>query len=163
MRQAGYDVQTEVYKPTGLGARYIDINVSKNGANLGGIETKLGSSPYTTSQRAKDAWLTIDYRIYRQRSPQRTINMNHTHKDFVGSWKTDQRDAEAEPQDGDVTIDFNNDGTAKYCIYYSDKRNVVHLTYKVDGDHRDRAIAPGTSSENESFLQCRRFSDALVQ
>lgn len=57
MRQAGYDVQTEVYKPTGLGARYIDIDVSKNGVNLGGIETKVGSSPYTTGQRAKDAWL----------------------------------------------------------------------------------------------------------
>ena len=57
MRQAGYDVKTEVYKPTGLGARYIDIDVSKNGVNLGGVETKVGSSPYTPSQRAKDAWL----------------------------------------------------------------------------------------------------------
>jgi RHS repeat-associated protein len=57
MSKAGYDVQTEVYKKTGLGPRYIDIDVSKNGVNLGGVETKTGSSPYTTSQRAKDAWL----------------------------------------------------------------------------------------------------------
>jgi RHS repeat-associated protein len=41
MRAAGYDVQTEVYKATGLGARYIDIDVSKNGTNLGEIETKV--------------------------------------------------------------------------------------------------------------------------
>jgi RHS repeat-associated protein len=57
MQQAGYDVKAEVYKSTGLGARYIDVDVSKNGVNLGGIETKVGSSAYTTSQRAKDAWL----------------------------------------------------------------------------------------------------------
>jgi RHS repeat-associated protein len=57
LRDAGYDVQTEVYKPTGLGARFIDIDVSKNGVNLGGVETKVGSSQYTPSQRAKDAWL----------------------------------------------------------------------------------------------------------
>jgi hypothetical protein len=57
MRNAGYDVKTEVYMPTGLGARYMDIDVSKNGVNLGGIETKVGTSPYTSSQRAKDAWL----------------------------------------------------------------------------------------------------------
>jgi hypothetical protein len=63
LRQAGYDVKTEVYKPTGLGARYVDIDVSKNGVNLGGIETKVGSSAYTPAQRAKDAWLryTSDY------------------------------------------------------------------------------------------------------
>lgn len=61
--------------------------------------------------------------------------MDYTDKDFIGSWKTDQRDAQAEPQDGDVTIAFNSDGTAKYCIYYLDKRDVVQLTYKVDGDH----------------------------
>jgi hypothetical protein len=39
MRNAGYDVKTEVYMPTGIGARYMDIDVSKNGVNLGGIET----------------------------------------------------------------------------------------------------------------------------
>jgi hypothetical protein len=56
MQQAGYDVKTEVYKSTGLGARYIDVDVSKNGVTLGGIETKVGSSVYTTRQSAKDAW-----------------------------------------------------------------------------------------------------------
>ena len=60
--------------------------------------------------------------------------MQYSEKDLVGSWKTDQRGASAEPQDGDVMIEFNNDGPAKYSIYYSDKRDVVDLTYKVDGD-----------------------------
>ena len=63
------------------------------------------------------------------------MSMNYTEKDFIGSWKTDQREAQAEPQDGDVTINFDDDGSAKYVIYYADKRDVVHLTYKVDGDH----------------------------
>jgi RHS repeat-associated protein len=59
LRQAGYDIQTEVYKSTGLGGRFIDIDVSKNGVNLGGIEAKVGGSVYSTMQRAKDAWLKI--------------------------------------------------------------------------------------------------------
>jgi RHS repeat-associated protein len=58
LRNAGRDVQTEVYKKTVFGARYIDIEVStKEGAVLGGIETKTGGSRYTPSQRAKDRYL----------------------------------------------------------------------------------------------------------
>src|SRR5206468_2226226 len=38
-RQNGYDVRTEVYKPTFFGPRRIDIDVWRDGLNLGGIET----------------------------------------------------------------------------------------------------------------------------
>ena len=57
MEKAGYEVQTEVYKPTPLGKRFIDIEVKKNGKVLGGIETKKGGSRYTSKQRAKDNYL----------------------------------------------------------------------------------------------------------
>jgi RHS repeat-associated protein len=59
LRAAGREVATEVYKPTPFGKRFIDIEVSLNGEVLGGIETKLGTSAYRASQRAKDAWLWL--------------------------------------------------------------------------------------------------------
>ena len=57
MRKEGRDVQTEVTKQTPFGTRVIDMEVSKDGKVLGGIETKTGNSRYTPSQRAKDEWL----------------------------------------------------------------------------------------------------------
>jgi RHS repeat-associated protein len=57
LSQEGLTVRTEVYKPTIFGGRIMDIEVSRDGIVLGGIETKVGASRYTTSQRAKDAWL----------------------------------------------------------------------------------------------------------
>jgi len=57
MRSAGRDVQTEVYKATPFGPRVVDVEVSHAGKLLGGIETKVGASPYKASQRAKDAYL----------------------------------------------------------------------------------------------------------
>lgn len=56
METAGYDVKTEVTKSTPLGDRRIDIEISKNGNVLGGIETKVGGSRYHSAQR-KDWWL----------------------------------------------------------------------------------------------------------
>jgi hypothetical protein len=57
LRKEGRDVQTEVTKQTPFGRRVIDIEVSKDGKVLGGIETKAGNSRYLPSQRAKDEWL----------------------------------------------------------------------------------------------------------
>jgi hypothetical protein len=55
---AGYGVTTEVPHWTPFGWRVTDIEVtSPDGDLLGGIETKLGNSPYTAAQQAKDAWL----------------------------------------------------------------------------------------------------------
>ena len=53
----GFDVETEVFKRTPFGKRYIDIEVTKGGRVLGGIEAKYGSSRYLPLQRLKDAWL----------------------------------------------------------------------------------------------------------
>jgi hypothetical protein len=60
LRKAGREVSTEVYKKTMFGGRVIDIEVSMEGKVLGGIETKLGNSPYTASQQAKDMWLKLN-------------------------------------------------------------------------------------------------------
>jgi len=57
LQKAGRDVQTEVYKKTPFGSRFIDIEVSQGGKVLGGIETKTGGSRYKPSQRSKDRWL----------------------------------------------------------------------------------------------------------
>jgi RHS repeat-associated protein len=71
LRDAGREVATEVYKPTPLGRRFIDIEVSQDGVVLGGVETKLNESPYTPAQRAKDTWLWLmqRYRVNVVRSP----------------------------------------------------------------------------------------------
>jgi len=55
--KAGYEVEKEVVKETPFGLRKMDIQVSKDGQVLGGIETKVGGSRYLPSQRAKDEWL----------------------------------------------------------------------------------------------------------
>jgi len=57
MRKEGYDVQTEVSKNTPFGRRVIDVEVSKEGKVLGGMETKTGASRYTPAQRSKDEYL----------------------------------------------------------------------------------------------------------
>jgi hypothetical protein len=59
LKKAGFQVETEAYKWTIFGRRYIDIDVWKNGVNLGGIEAKFGEAVYSASQRAKDALLSM--------------------------------------------------------------------------------------------------------
>jgi len=59
LSQAGYQVETEVSKWTIFGRRFIDIDVWKNGVNLGGIETKFSGGVYSAAQQAKDAWLRM--------------------------------------------------------------------------------------------------------
>jgi RHS repeat-associated protein len=57
LEAAGFTIRKEVTKFTPFGRRVIDIEVSKGGQVLGGIETKLGKSAYKASQRAKDYYL----------------------------------------------------------------------------------------------------------
>ena len=63
---------TEVYKWTPFGRRFIDVEVSdESGQVLGGIETKFGDSPYTVMQQWKDMWLQYfqGYRVNVLRYP----------------------------------------------------------------------------------------------
>jgi hypothetical protein len=53
----GYEIAKEVGKKTPFGRRVIDVEVSKDGEVLGGIEAKAGKSRYLPWQRAKDEYL----------------------------------------------------------------------------------------------------------
>ena len=53
----GYDVAREVGKKTPFGRRVIDVEVSRDGDVLGGIEAKAGRSRYLPWQMAKDEYL----------------------------------------------------------------------------------------------------------
>jgi RHS repeat-associated protein len=57
LQQEGREVSTEVTKKTPFGVRRVDIEVKYGGKVQGGIETKVGGSPYTPAQRIKDLWL----------------------------------------------------------------------------------------------------------
>jgi len=70
LRAEGRTVYTEAYKSTPFGKRYMDIDVWYNGVNLGGIETKIGSSRYLPLQRLKDFWLDANgYPVQLVRKP----------------------------------------------------------------------------------------------
>jgi RHS repeat-associated protein len=72
LRKSGAEVQVEVVKKTPFGPRVLDLEVSRNGKVLGGIETKKGpNARYTPSQRAKDCWLELceGYRVDVVREP----------------------------------------------------------------------------------------------
>jgi RHS repeat-associated protein len=56
-KKNGYGVDKEVGKKTPFGRRVIDVEVSKNGEVLGGIEAKVGKSRYLPWQMAKDEYL----------------------------------------------------------------------------------------------------------
>ncbi|MGH8514513.1 MAG: RHS repeat-associated core domain-containing protein, partial [Gammaproteobacteria bacterium] len=57
MRAEGYEIHQQVVKETDLGDRIIDLDVWRDGVNLGGIEVKTGGSAYTAAQEFKDMWL----------------------------------------------------------------------------------------------------------
>ena len=61
----GIETKTEVVKQTPIGPRRIDIDVWRDGKNLGGIEVKLGGSRYTPAQQLKDLMLSRldNYRV----------------------------------------------------------------------------------------------------
>ena len=54
--------------------------------------------------------------------------------EFVGVWKTDQRPANGKPEEGDVVIEFKQNGSAEYSIYYPDRKDTILLNYRVDDD-----------------------------
>ncbi|MCE6987455.1 hypothetical protein [Dyadobacter sp. CY323] len=53
LRAEGRTVNTEVFKRTPFGKRYMDLDVWHNGVNLGGIETKAGGSRYLSFAKIK--------------------------------------------------------------------------------------------------------------
>jgi RHS repeat-associated protein len=82
MRKEGMTVDTQVYVRTPLGRRFTDIKVWASPSReevLGYVEVKLGRSPYTRFQRAKDAWIRrfggLDENILATRGPTNLVRL----------------------------------------------------------------------------------------
>jgi hypothetical protein len=90
--------------------------------------------------------------------------MNYIENNLVGTWKTDQRKPFDEAQDGDVVIDFNEDGTAKYSIYYPEKRGMLFILRtlsKATTSSRNKAI-PSRSRHNLNLNEMDRYCSGLT-
>lgn len=53
---------------------------------------------------------------------------------LIGSWKVDPTDQAALNEFGDVTLDFDEKGNLTYTIRSDGKRQVILLSYKVEGN-----------------------------
>jgi hypothetical protein len=53
---------------------------------------------------------------------------------LVGAWRSDPEDLEAISQYGDVSLDFAQSGALTYTIHCEEKRQIILLTYRVEGD-----------------------------
>jgi hypothetical protein len=55
-------------------------------------------------------------------------------EDLVGKWVSDPTDVESIRNYGLVSLDFSSQGTLVYAIHLDGKRELVFLTYRVEGD-----------------------------
>jgi hypothetical protein len=53
---------------------------------------------------------------------------------IVGKWRSDPDDPEAVRLYGDVSLDFSRNGALTYTIHAEGKRQIMLLTYRIDGD-----------------------------
>jgi hypothetical protein len=53
---------------------------------------------------------------------------------IIGRWRSDPDDPEAIATYGDVLLDFSRNGGLTYTIHAEGKRQIMLLTYRVDGD-----------------------------
>lgn len=53
---------------------------------------------------------------------------------IVGRWRIDPDDREALRLYGDVSLEFSPDGGLYYSVLSGDRRQIVSLTYRIEGD-----------------------------
>lgn len=53
---------------------------------------------------------------------------------IIGRWRSDPDDPEAIATYGDVLLDFSRNGALTYTIHAEGKRQIMLLTYRIDGD-----------------------------
>ena len=53
---------------------------------------------------------------------------------IIGKWRSDPDDPEAIATYGDVSLDFTRNGGLVYTIHVEGKREIMLLTYRIDGD-----------------------------
>src|SRR5947207_14304262 len=59
---------------------------------------------------------------------------NAENNSLVGKWKSDPDDQEAISEYGDVSLDFSPNGGLTYTVHAEGKRQLMLLTYRVEGD-----------------------------
>jgi hypothetical protein len=81
-------------------------------------------------------------------------------KKLLGKWESDPSDIRGIEHYGRVTLEFSDNGRLTYTILQSHKREVMLLTYQVDGDYLV------TNQESHPRLEKAKFfftdDDALV-
>ena len=70
---------------------------------------------------------------------------------LVGKWRSDPADTEAINAYGDVTLDFLSDGGLTYTIRAEGKRQIILLTYRVEGDAIDNRSTVGSEGRTNSI------------
>jgi hypothetical protein len=53
---------------------------------------------------------------------------------LVGSWRTDPSDASSLREYGDVSLRFEKGGKLVYTVHLPNREQIMHLTYRVDGN-----------------------------
>ena len=53
---------------------------------------------------------------------------------LVGKWRSDPEDPDAIQEYGDVSLDFSSSGGLAYTVHGEDTRQIMLLTYRVEGD-----------------------------
>jgi len=52
---------------------------------------------------------------------------------LAGSWRTDPTDLRSLQEYGNVTLEFEEEGRLAYTIHLPKKKQIMHLTYRVEG------------------------------
>lgn len=53
---------------------------------------------------------------------------------IVGKWRSDPSDREAIQKYGEVSLDFHPHGGLTYSVHADGRRQIILLTYRIDGD-----------------------------
>src|SRR5689334_7510775 len=76
-----------------------------------------------------------------------------THEQLLGVWKTAPEDIRSLQEFGDVLLVFGADGTLTYTVRLATKKQVMLLTYRIEGDVlvTNQASAPREDRARVSF------------
>jgi hypothetical protein len=70
---------------------------------------------------------------------------------ITGIWRSDPDDLETIRMYGDVLLDFPPDGRLTYTIHSEGKRQIMHLTFRIEGDILTTDQPSGPKEESTRF------------
>jgi hypothetical protein len=59
--------------------------------------------------------------------------MSDTRQEIIGKWRSDPNDLEAMTTYGDVSLDYSPNGALTYTVHVEAKRQIMLLTYRIEG------------------------------